>query len=518
MVLETCASESVADYTTGKGFATAGQALTVSSSGGTASWNVITAGGGEYRLCWCGGGQHCTMASDYAVDLGPLMLVGPNIKQQDRTCVAGQTCFLDSIGGQYLSTSDKMMIMETCGARMLHGTPSAGRALTVSASGSSFFWGNTALTAAGGKYQLCWCASGFACSVAEDFKVTVSTLTVVGPDSAPGLSTFARTCVAGQTCSIDGVVGHDLANSDSIYVFDTCGAWTPSLGFPAIGLATTSASGATLDWGAFVVSSNGGHYRLCWCAGGFACTAGSEFDMDVGSLTVVGPKHQGDRTCISGETCRIASILGQDLDAGDTWVVLDTCGSGSTAVTTRAVPRFPLAGLTLDVTTSGTSLSWGTAVLSASGGLYRLCWCAATYDCTNGEDMSFDVGGLHVIGITTGTHQYTCVAGQSCVLDGIVGYNLAATDRLMVLDTCSTPDSTAGFGGAGVALTIASSGASATFGGTSSTVSAAGGQYRLCWCGGATTTRCSTGDDFNVRRGRKAGLRSGRQCTGAGFP
>ena len=38
------------------------------------------------------------------------------------------------------------------------------------------------VTAAGGQYRLCWCASGFTCSVAPDFRVDFGELTVLGVD------------------------------------------------------------------------------------------------------------------------------------------------------------------------------------------------------------------------------------------------------------------------------------------------------------------------------------------------
>ena len=72
---------------------------------------------------------------------------------------------------------------------------------------------------------------------------------------------IARTCVSGQTCSFDGIVGHMLSNGDSIMVLDTCGVFSTTSstdnttvhsaasGFPAAGLVSSLVtSGATFSW------------------------------------------------------------------------------------------------------------------------------------------------------------------------------------------------------------------------------------------------------------------------------
>jgi hypothetical protein len=71
---------------------------------------VVTATGGQYRLCWCALAP-CVVASDYIVDLGELVIAGPSPLdvlgraevvrsqplEQHRTCVAGQTCKVDNL-------------------------------------------------------------------------------------------------------------------------------------------------------------------------------------------------------------------------------------------------------------------------------------------------------------------------------------------------------------------------------------------------------------------------------------
>lgn len=42
--------------------------------------------------------------------------------------------------------------------------------------------------------RMCWCASGFACSAADDFRMDIGRLTLLGPE----VSDQSRTCVSGQ--------------------------------------------------------------------------------------------------------------------------------------------------------------------------------------------------------------------------------------------------------------------------------------------------------------------------------
>jgi hypothetical protein len=504
MVLETCSGNNVIYR-----FPEASTAVTVTESGASAAWGstFVSASGGEYRLCWCAAGQECGTNMDVALDIGSFTVVGPH-PGQERTCVAGQSCWIDGMRGNYLSDNDQIMVMETCGtwngepstggARTLPGLPGGGLATEVAAIGTSYHWGDIPVSVAGGRYQLCWCAGGFTCSVPEDFVVTTGSLEVIGPAGTPGYTTWTRTCISGQTCAFKGITGHKLEDGDLLSVLDTCGVGASAgvSGFPTAGMATTSASGGSVSWGT-VMTANGGAYRLCWCAAGMACTSAVEFVVDVGEVVVVGPHTQEDRTCVAGQTCTVDRMTGQHLSATDVWLVLDTCGAA------EIVPRSLTSGLV--VTASGATLSWGTAGITASGGQYRLCWCAGGQSCVTGGDALKDVTGLTILGVEVGTHEYTCVSGQTCTLDGIVGYGLTDSDRIMILETCGTGtvirgfgNGGDGFGNGGAAVSWSSTGGVASWG--TVVISAVGGSYRLCWCG--TAMRCSQGTEFVVDAGK----------------
>jgi hypothetical protein len=66
----------------------------------------------------------------------------------------------------------------------VHGFPANGMATNLE-SGAAWTWGTTRVSAAGGLYQLCWCAAGYSCSLHEDFRVHAGTLEIVTQLSRP---------------------------------------------------------------------------------------------------------------------------------------------------------------------------------------------------------------------------------------------------------------------------------------------------------------------------------------------
>jgi hypothetical protein len=230
------------------------------------------------------------------------------------------------------------------------------------------------MTSPGGKYQLCWCAAGFACSVSEQMRVDAGELTFIGPSPR----TQRRTCISGQTCRVDGLLGQDLSSDDAFMVLDTCGLLRQTPLFTGLGILkfvdvsnVTHARGpGVATWGSEPQTAAGGRYKLCWCAGGFSCSTPAEFRSQIGTLVLRGPAPlQQQRTCISGQTCVIEGILGESLQSQDRIMTLDTCGIRN------LVERFTNVGNFAQPLASG-ALYVGTNIPETSkGGLYRLCWC-----------------------------------------------------------------------------------------------------------------------------------------------
>lgn len=75
-----------------------------------------------------------------------------------------------------------------------------------------------------------------------------------------------RTCVAGEMCSLEGLVGTDSTGIARLALLDTCGLADAPQQLHSTALAT-SASGAVVSAsGGAMLASAGGSYRLCWCA------------------------------------------------------------------------------------------------------------------------------------------------------------------------------------------------------------------------------------------------------------
>ena len=481
MALDTCGTNSILPRHAG-----AGLLMSATAEGSVVGWGSIpvSAAGGLYRLCWCGEGSaalECTAAASFRTDAGALTLIGPSTLEQDRTCVSGLTCLLDGLEIQDSSASDEVLVLDTCATgSTVRGFSGAGRVVVVASSGTVVGWGTSAVTASGGQYRLCWCAAAnFDCSKTQQFHVDLGGLSLIGV----GPLNQDRTCISGQTCILGGIVGNVLQYLDEFFVLDTCSGSANSL-LPRFPMVGTYGLGEVIDFrgGAGTqVSAAGGVYRLCWCASalsaGVGCDLLGSFKADAGSLTIIGPSplYQA-RTCVSGQTCLLDGIVGQDLADGDKLVMLDTCGSAS-------LPRrMPDTGYIALSAHSGATASWGTTRLSVAGGQYRLCWCAASVlPCERATDYRVDAGELTVVGAAPLNQDRTCVSGQSCTLAAISGTWLSTEDRYLVLDTCGVQGASV-LQSAGVPIGESVTGYGTEVSWGAFPVTAAGGEYRLCWC------------------------------------
>lgn len=225
-----------------------------------------------------------------------------------------------------------------------------------------------------------------------------------------------RTCVSGQTCMLHGIHGHHLSETDSIAILDTCGMGTVVPRFPAAGeiVVVTNQSGASWSWGNLEVTAAGGKYRMCWCGGSMRCDVVSDFAQDIGELTMRGVSTSLAATCVSGQVCTVSTVEGQGLVDGDRYMLLDTCGSFSLLSNPRLSSWVGATNLSgADVTVANgtriTSVSWGTHVVTAKGGSYRLCWCADEFSCELASSFRVDAGELVLIGPSELDQTFTCV-------------------------------------------------------------------------------------------------------------
>lgn len=113
------------------------------------------------------------------------------------------------------------------------------------------------------------------------------------------------------------------------------------------------------------------------------------------------------------------------------------------------------------------------------------------------------VGGRYALEPAPGSapppQDRTCVAGLSCSVEAVTGLGLADGDAFAILDTCgSTAAAVPRMPQLGRPTRLLRSGAAISWGSAAAT--AAGGQYRLCWC--AAGLECSAADAFRVDAGR----------------
>ena len=505
----------------------------------------VTAAGGQYRLCWCSDGsvnqsnwtheaaqRGCDFASDFGVDMGALLLLGMSPLTQDRTCIAGQSCHLADLRGFGLSSLDTIAVLDTCGQQALRHWPAEPTTILETDGKLTVSW--SFVTAAGGQYRLCWCPGVTwttadeededfdpwtrndtlnssvsvqtferRCSSAELLRVDFGSLTLVGP--TPLYQQY--TCVSGQTCELQHVEGLHLEEGDRIQLLETCAVTQKvPLRVPGGGLLTASAVGnnsLSFSLGDAPISGFGGTYRLCWCSAAVDCAL-EAFRVDIGQLTVLGthPPSQGF-TCVSGRQCRIDGISGLFAESS-AFMVLDTCGRGA-SIEQGQIVQSP----------TGSSLSWESGMLRGSGGQYRLCWCGSsettqiqadnstnsspsmmrTLGCDTSKDFLIDAGEIHLLGPALDQAR-TCIGGQLCRIEGLVGYGLAEADRLLVMNSCGTAELPTGFPSTGTSVVLSN----ITWGANSSSlwdsvITGPGGTYRLCWCT-AWGSSCSAFQDF----------------------
>ena len=471
--------------------------------------------GGTYQLCWCRpvamSGAHCESPADFAAQAGRLHLLGPSPYEQHRTCISGRACPAQAVTGYGLSADDRVLLLETCGVRsvvdrffaidtwqLAHSAanstpnvPSPSNYTLQAGTLAMFGWGSIPITTAGGRYRMCWCSRHAPCAEPADFRIDFGELLVIG-----AAATHSYTCISGLSCQLDGVQGEHLGMNQHLAVLDTCGVGMESH------IMTGTFDGSSFSWGSRPILLTGGTYRLCWCASRHledfdnssgsngsnaslgSCADTSDFWLDAGGLMLLGPSPRSQHfTCVSGQTCQMATLHGLGLTKDGYVRAMDTCG-----VLAAAVQRMPLQAFILPSTGRSAEVSWE-APPSAAGGLYRLCWYSGARDFSDfnvsnmtdsASDLLFnvDLGVLHLLGPGPLQQDRTCVSGQTCRIAGILGAG-AELGSFLVQDTCGSVGILPRFTNSG--LMDSWSRGEVSWG--TVRVTAAGGLYRLCWAG-----------------------------------
>jgi hypothetical protein len=256
-------------------------------------------------------------------------------------------------------------------------------------------------------------------------------------------------CVSGKSCNVQDVQGKSLSTLDKMMVLASqdCDTASATTGFDVSTHVTTcvpaDSPDPTCGFTLGVTRALGGVYRLCWCGGGYICDGPPDFRKPFGQMTVFAPSGGLSKVCdvFDATGCSISGVTGYGLIDGDRMMLLSQCGQEE-PVSTR-LPNGGVLGFPQDdilVATSGTySFGADNPVISASGGIYRMCWCSKYQDvqqlisnvCASPSNFITDVGQVTVRGPERG-HKFACIQGLSCALMGLRGYGFTNGDEVKI--------------------------------------------------------------------------------------
>ena len=464
---------------------------TITWSGAAAT--PVTSPGGFYKLCWCGASQTCTRSgSNFRVEYGLLYIVGPSPLTQSKTCLSGELCAVEDFAGYGLSSGDRMMISSNCGDPngVIPRFPNMGISGPSTNNGTTFVWDDY-VTAGGGIYWMCWCSNMYSCDRADLFNVESGLLTLPGPYLGQ-----ERTCRSGTECGFSTLRGLGLADGDRIMIMNQCGTNSILPGWPDNGVSDPAIfQGTEYAWGissgGLHVTGAGGEYSMCWCSiSAPNCSSGEYFRTEVGIMKMLGPAIGQRKYCTSGQVCSITQFGGYELQNGDRILISPSCLPSNASY----IEGFSNNGIS--VGTAGGSRFDFEGRLTASGGVYAMCWCPSGSPCQSPDNFQVDTGNLTVIGPFL-DHQKTCISSQVCRFDGFLGQSLLISDRITVLATCGTSFVLPRMPNSALSTEHSNFGNSVSWGPLRAT--APGGQYRLCWC--AATSKCSSPTDYVVDSG-----------------
>jgi hypothetical protein len=219
---------------------------------------------GEYRLCWCPTVGFCTRASDFTSFAAMLQVKGVLRSNGLYICALGMPCVVDSIAGQNLDSTDRIMVMTSCstGVQAAGFQENGGISVNTSGDGSTF---TLPVPTEFGVYRLCWCAGEFGCNSASLFATEVGQMKVGGPHH-----NAMYVCYEWEPCAIT-ITGVALEDGDRLKVIPNEDVCTSTIdlvaGFPQDGFSDgATGEGVTFSWGDSLMRTVPGIYKLCWCS------------------------------------------------------------------------------------------------------------------------------------------------------------------------------------------------------------------------------------------------------------
>jgi len=334
---------------------------------------------GEYSLCWCAAREDCSTPENFKVLISPIVFRGPQVlpsSAQTVICVRNRQCQAMNFTGVWPSAGGQLFIADgLCGqSKAALGAPRDGVSET-SPQGNDFSWGSEPIITPPGKYRLCWCLIGYACTQPEEFVSFAGILRVKAP-FGPRREFF---CAIGRKCTVSDIIGEGGGPTDQVAVMTVCGNGDPTDAFEKGGVSKTASADGT-SFG-LPKAIKGGTFQLCWCAGESLCASGLDFDHTLGTLIVGGPDPSPLYVCYEWEPCTIESLKGTVLRNGDRLLVLHGTYNCSNETKTNSsfgghLSQWPQGGLGEPATRSGTVHTWGSGKVRVAPGIYTLCWCS----------------------------------------------------------------------------------------------------------------------------------------------
>ena len=395
------------------GITTSGISKAASSTGSRYVWGDTMVDfipqGGLQKLCWCAnvGTLVCDdLNANFLLPVGELLIVGP--VENAFECVRGRDCLgLQPFRGYGLTPGDQLRLQrDSCGSSTateispanptgqgaFQALATAGKLVELILSFGTSDADNDfhlQIDASQAGYWLCWCAAANTCSDPAAHAVYAGRLSILGPSTNQ-----ERSCAVGQACAVTGILGAGMGPGDLLRILSDCGRGASILGFPGGGVLNSS-DGSNFAFLAAdtTLLSVPGIFRMCFCRSSSieTCEASSGFIARVGLMTASGPFSRAT-TCALGSSCSIA-LSGVSLSAGDRlWVALGTCGEavaiGDKGYAALANP------LMVEDSANGLTVNLGILPFSALPGVYQLCWCPATADCSSTASFRAPAGSL----------------------------------------------------------------------------------------------------------------------------
>ena len=201
-------------------------------------------------------------------------------------------------------------------------------------------------------------------------------------------------CLVGARCSVGPVSGLYLDDSDRVQISTAClgGQSVGAVGFPNNGIAS-AADRTSYTWDEFADFSSVqvGTYRVCW-SWKDPVTNVFDFNLDIGSLTIVGPETNQLFDCFDQLPCVVSGFRGFGTGPGNVLGLIGLDAICSPNITADLLSGLPQGGISV-ASLDGNTFSFGTEMVNISTPVTaRVCWSAVA----NGTSFPIRAGTLRI--------------------------------------------------------------------------------------------------------------------------